>query len=270
MKNPVHHPPYQALHQSARQPKRQPQSRCHSSLLACIVLCILSALAAGGCRNSLPTYPPMSDTESLSLIAARLDSVRTISAPVSLKLTDADRQTVTLDGVFLCRPPHYARLRAWKLGTPVLDLTITPEGVWVYAASRGGDPQGQLASLPAEGVARSAELLTGAYFASALPFTHTADAQTLHVTGPAMGVDSVTCEIHRPTLTPRRFILGTGDHAMELRLTDYAVISDTVWARRIEFLSPGGTILMRFTDIELNGELPASAFSPPPRATRLP
>ncbi|MCX5689755.1 MAG: hypothetical protein NTV94_08230 [Planctomycetota bacterium] len=246
---------------------------------------LLLVLPLGACATRLPTYPPMSDADALRAIATRLDATRTLSASTDVKLTDARGQTITLDGALAARPPHTARLRAWKLGTPVLDLTILPDGVYAFAASREGasegasatsdasnqNPQAKLTALPAAGIAQSVELLSGTYFANATPQPDRSDASILVVSGTALGNSQVLCSIDRRTLTPRRFTLPAGAKAMELRLSDYTLINAVPFAQRIDFLSPdGGSIIIHLHDIELNGDLPAAAFTPPARATRLP
>jgi outer membrane lipoprotein-sorting protein len=241
-----------------------------------LVCASLLGFSLGACATRLPTYPPMSDAQALSTIAARLDSTRTISASTDVKLTDPQGQTITLDGALVARPPGTARLRAWKLGTPVLDLTILPDGVWAFAASREGttseeNPQAKLTALPAAGIAQSVELLSGTYFANATPIPERSDASMLVVRGSALGSTQVLCTIDRRTLTPRRFTLPAADKAMELRLSEYTLINAAPFAQRIDFLSPdGGSIVIQLHDIELNTELPAAAFTPPTRATRLP
>ncbi|MBC7772600.1 MAG: hypothetical protein H7210_08920 [Pyrinomonadaceae bacterium] len=232
----------------------------------------LLLISLSGCASELPTYPPMADADALGLIAARMDSVRSISASADLSLTSVEGETVSLDGAFAARPPKRARLRAWKFGSPVLDLTIVPEGAWVYAVARDGSASTEMTKLPAAGVSQSIELLSGAYFSGARPVASESTSTTLVVAGPALGREDVRCEIDRATLTPRRFVLAPpGDGKdMEIVLDRYALFGDIVWAGRMQFRGPGGTIMIRFADLELNGEIAENAFVPPGRATRLP
>lgn len=234
------------------------------------LLTALSVLALGGCAANLPTYPAMNDADALQVIAARMDSVKSISASADIALTSAQGETVSLDGAFVARPPERARLRAWKFGSPVLDLTIVPDGVWAYAASREGSASTDMTKLPAAGVSQSIELLSGAYFARARAIGKDSTGATLVVVGAALGRDDVRCEIDRATLTPRRFVLSGGDKQMEIVLDRYSLVGEIVWARRMEFHAPDGTIVIRLGDLELNGEVPENAFVPPGRATRLP
>jgi len=223
-----------------------------------------------GCAARIPIYPALSNTDSLNAISQRLDSVTTISATADLTLIDAQGQTVTLDGAFVAHPPHQARLRAWKFGSPVLDLTILPEGVWAFAASREGTSPSDLSKLPAAGVSQSIQMLSGAYFAHAHVIEADSTPAILVVVGPVFGRDDVRCEIDRATLTPRQFVINADGKVMRLILDRYTLIGATVWAQRMEFKTPEGTIVIRLSDIELNGELTESAFVPPGRARQLP
>lgn len=243
-------------------------ARVFTRLVVCGITMLLTACAA-----PLPTYPAMTDGEALRTIAARLDSVHAIAASADVVLTNAKGETVSLDGAFVARPPDRARLRAWKFGTPVLDLTILPEGVWAFAATREGAAPADLTQLPAAGVSRAVELLTGSYFANATVVEADSTPATLVVHGPALGQNDVRCEIDRPTLTPREFrVLANPEDrfAATITLDRYTVIDGVAWARRLRFTSPDGEILMRLGDVELNAETSPSAFTPPARAARLP
>ncbi len=230
----------------------------------------LVTCSLGGCAASLPTYPAMPDADALGLIATRLDSVKSISGSADLSLTDAKGQTVSLEGVIVAQPPARARLRAWKFGSPVLDVTILPEGVWAYAASRAGSTAADMTRLPAAGVSRSVEMLAGSYFAGAHTVAKDSTIATLVVVGAAFGREDVRCEIDRATLTPRRFVMNTPERSLEIILDGYSLVSGTAWAKRMEFRSPDGTIVIRLGDIELNGDIAQSAFVPSTRATKLP
>lgn len=239
---------------------------CSMALFAMTwMLCLLT-----GCSATLPIYPAMSDADALGVIAARLHAVRSISAPADLTLTNATGQTVSLDGALVARPPERARLRAWKFGSPVLDLTIVPDGVWAYAASRDGSPSTDMTKLPAQGVSRSIEMLSGAYFDRARAMPQESTDVTLVVVGEAFGRDDVRCAIDRATLTPRRFWFSGDGQNLEILLDEYELIGEIVWARRMEFRGPDGKIQIRLGETELSGELPENAFVPPARATRLP
>lgn len=241
-----------------------------------------ATLPVTGCATKLPTYERMGDEESLRTIARRQASVASISAAADISLTNEAGETVSLDGAFAAEPPSRARLRAWKFGTPVLDLTVTPEGVWAFAAEReggSGKSAADLTRLPAAGISQAIELLSGAYFERARVVGD--GGETFVVTGPAFGREDVRCEVDRSTLTPRRFwvegaeLSRGGDEAagsprFELALDRYALVGDIVWARQLRFTSPDGEIVLRLNDVELNQGVAEGAFTPPARATKLP
>jgi hypothetical protein len=244
---------------------------------------LLGVLLLGACAARLPTYPAMTDEDTLRLIAARLDAVTSVSASADLLLTNAKGETVSLDGAFVATPPQRARLRAWKFGSPVLDLTILPEGVYAFAAQHDesrSESGSDLTTLPSAGVSRALELMTGTYFLHATSLPAESTAATLVVVGPALGQDSVRCEIDRATLTPRWFRIGTTGaqgqaRTMTLFLDRYTLVrieggGGVAWARRLRFTSPEGEIELRLSDVELNGEIGAKAFVPPARAARIP
>ncbi|MBS0197015.1 MAG: hypothetical protein JSR77_09670 [Planctomycetes bacterium] len=239
-------------------------------LIAALCATLTGAVTLGGCAAGLPTYPPMDDAGSLKLIAARLDSVKSISSVAELTLTNSQGQTVTLDGAFVAQPPDRARLRAWKFGSPVLDLTILTEGVWAYAVDREGLPATNMTSLPSAGVSQALGALSGSYFASAQCVKDESTDTTLVVIGPGFGQDGVRCDIQRRTLTPRRFRLPGSGKEMELVLGQYTLEAGIAWPHRMEFRSPDGLIVIRLNDVELNGDVEKGAFVPPARATKLP
>lgn len=238
-------------------------------------LCLPAIAAATGCTAPLPTYPRMPDDAALRVIADRLDQVRTVSAAADITLTASDGRRVRLDGAFIATPPNRARLRAWKFGTPVLDLTVLPDGVWVYTADPPGQADGNrqsrdLSRLPAASIAPALELLAGAYFRRAHTLQEESTAETFAVIGPALGRQGIGCDIDRATLTPRRFQLVATRANGELLLDHYTMFNSIAWPRSIRFRSAEGEVLVRLYDLELNTDLPPEAFTPPGRARLLP
>ena len=115
------------------------------------VLCLATALALVGCaaetaREPLPTYRLMSPEESIQIIAARQAEIKKVSARSEIELTDADGQQVNLDGALPAMPQTTTgprvRLRAWKLGHAVFDLTVVDGKAWIVAPDdpRLGEP----------------------------------------------------------------------------------------------------------------------------------
>jgi hypothetical protein len=230
---------------------------------------VLAGAMLAGCRAALPVYPAMSDEEALRIIADRQAVITSISAECELVLTSAEGQTVHLDGALVAQPPRRARLRAWKFGQAVFDLTIVDGDVWLMAPEEGPaahriDPL----RTPARRVSDVIDLLGPAYFQRARPAQGGPSAWT--VSGPALGIADLRCEIDRPTLTPRRFFASGEADLGEMRFEDYELINGTPWARTMRVRGAGGEIVVRLHDVELNGEVPIGAFVPPQRAVRQP
>lgn len=248
--------------------------------LRCLVVIALAVVSLlGGCASSLPAYPPMSDAAALETIAARQAMVNSLSAQCDLDLTDAQGQRVSLDGVLVAEPPGRLRVRAWKFGQAVFDLTLADGKAWVLtpddepAAAHHMD----VSKLPAKNIRDALDLLGPTYFrVAAAVGAQPANAKpgVLVVRGSALGRDDVTCEIDRATLTPRRFVVGGGPAgqpaASQLLLDEYEVVNTIAWPMRMTLQSPTGEVLVRIRELEINGEIPGGAFVPPARAKALP
>jgi hypothetical protein len=224
------------------------------------------ALGLSGCASPLPTHQGLDDQQALQVITRRLESVRTLSASADLILTTPQRQTVSLDSALVAAFPDRARLRAWKMGTAVFDLTILPDATWLYTAEDAPGP-GDIDTIARSDIGQALALLGPAYFQTAAIAPHAATSTRLLVTvGPALGAAQVFCEIDRPTLTPLRFWTSTERGISELLLQDYTLIQGVPWPQRIRFRGPEGQVLLRLNDVELNGDLAPGAWTPPPRA----
>jgi outer membrane lipoprotein-sorting protein len=253
-----------------------PRSATGKILRHLVSLSILFALLllplTGGCAHQpdLPTYPGLSDSAALKILADRGRSVHTVSGQGSLELTQPDGQSIRLEAAVALRPPDHVRLRAWKFGQAVLDLTITPQGVWIVAPDTGKRKERIRASS-----ARAAEFAKAWSLFTLFdrPGVTTADRgqQTL-VRQTSPGRPAILCYVDRPTLTPRRYEIqdDAGKTRFSLDLDHYANLQGIPWPRRMTAVGPNGKIVLDLRDLELNGDIPAGAFTPPPRAQRLP
>lgn len=220
-----------------------------------------------GCAAPLPTYPPsVGDDEALAIIAERLESVQRTRSTATLTLTSGAGDSVRLDAAMVTRTPGAARLRAWKFGTSVLDLTISPEGMWLYVAERDGGDAGSLDDSIA-GVGPVLDMFSGRFFREARPLPEESSSATLVATGAGSEGSGVRCEIDRRTLTPRAFVFPRG-HGMTM--SRYTVVEGIAWPGEISFTGGSGSVRIRLGDIELNPELPGSVFEPSLRARRIP
>jgi outer membrane lipoprotein-sorting protein len=228
----------------------------------------LSLLALVGCaqRENIPTYPNMSVADSLNVMRKRSSKIKDISGEGAITLTDPKGQSVRLDAAFVFAPPDRARVRAWKFGQAVLDLTVIPEATFLFLPRKDGHAD-QL---------RSASGDTGKAVREWLRLLSRGvdDTDDVRESGPQLIVKSpksLVEYIDRKTLTPRRYVsLDTAGHErFSLTLDQYRTVGDTVWPMRIEANSPSGLVRIDMRDIELNNA-PDTAFKPPSRAERLP
>ncbi|MDB5324499.1 MAG: hypothetical protein JWM57_68, partial [Phycisphaerales bacterium] len=96
---------------------------------------LVTAILLAGCAakpDPIPRYAAMSPSDSLAVVRTRLANVKSVRGEADMTLTDPKGQTVHLDGAYLLAAPSRARLRAWKLGQAVFDLTIREDGAWAY------------------------------------------------------------------------------------------------------------------------------------------
>jgi hypothetical protein len=158
-------------------------------------------------------------------------------------------------------------VRAYKFGQAVLDLTVKPDGLWLFLPrqdSRAGQVR-SASSDTGQAIRQWLQLLAGDREGASVQLT----GQKLFVT---WHEEMITRgEIDRPTLTARRYTMSDrdGTQHFSLKLDRYRKVGPTVWPGRIQATSRSGKIVINLRDIELNVAAPA-AFEPPPRAERLP
>ncbi len=229
-----------------------------------------------GCAPSkehLPTYPRMSDAESIHTIATRSEKIKSVTSEGLITLRDSEGQTVRLDCVIVMRLPDELRLRAWKFGQAVFDLTLTNQGAWLIAPE---DPaqraQVQTAGVSAAKLARTWSVLAGGFFADPKVKVVKSSGSELVVSKADESGANIFCEIDRRTLTPRKYRMtdDKGATRFTLTLSRYAQFGDAVWPQRVVAISDRGEIDIDLKSIEINGEIPELAFKPPRRAEKLP
>jgi len=234
---------------------------------------ILLAVILAGCaaHENLPTYPWNGPSDAIAVLSQRAQSVKTVSAQCQLTLTRANGQSVRLDGAMAMKPPDSVRLRAWKMGQAVFDLTLNNGQAWVETPSdRDARDRVLPASASAGKMARAWALLSGAFFTG----------EDLHVIdhgGPRFTLwrmiegSRVECAVERATLTPRVYSMidPSGRRRLELIEDHYQQIGGIAWPTRMTAHSDQGTVVVEMSDTELNTDLPPGAFRPPARAQRL-
>jgi outer membrane lipoprotein-sorting protein len=231
---------------------------------------LIAAILSTGCAakpEPIRHYPTTGPAESLAILRTRMADIKAVRGEATLTLTDPKGQTIHLDGAYLLAPPNRARLRAWKLGTAVFDLTIREDGAWAYLPREEAKPA---APNLRKSLNQWLDLLAGGEF-----FAGDAEIKgnTLILTRPQPGDMTLRCTVDRPTLTPRLYELfdPQGVKRFTLTMSDYRPAGENqVWPMKIVAESEGGTIQLDTRDVEVNGELPAATFRPPSRAEKLP
>jgi hypothetical protein len=171
------------------------------------------------------------------------------------------------------QPPDRVRLRAWKFGQAVFDLTLTPDGVWLVApedSRRAAEIRNAGAS--AGDLARTWADLNGQFFASPLKADMPKETDAVFIFRRTNSDGStLMCRVDRKTLTPRSYMLldAAGKARFSLVLERYTLVDGTPIAQRLVAFSDSGRFQMDLREIELNGQLSASAFTPPRRAEKL-
>ena len=228
-----------------------------------------SFLAICGCGPRLPVYPWRGHDLALRTIVHRAELLETLTAQCRLILTKPDGTSTQLNGALVARMPGYFRLRAWKFSQPVFDVTLTPQGLWVFAADRaGGDP---LQSLPAERIVDAWSLLSAGIVDPSWDPLPDLDERRFRVGKDVSSSDApANCAIDRSTFTILECEFRTEEHdgTLALMMDHYKLIDGHVWPRRIEAVSDQGRVTLLLDDVSINAEISEGAFRPPRRAIR--
>ena len=247
------------------------------SLHRCAVAAACLIAMIGGCAKTpppenIPAYPPMDVPASLRTLADRAKQVRTLSGEGLITLTRPNGESVRLDAAVAMQPPRRTRIRAWKFGHAVFDLTVTPDGVWIVSPDEGHrKEQVRAAGVSAGQLARTWSVLSGGFFDEPGLQVHATDTQLI-VRRQQPGEPTVVCEVDRRTLTPRRYSLldDRGRSRFSLALDRYRTFGEVVWPTHLVAKSDGGTVDIELRQVDVNPDLPPAAFTPPRRAEKLP
>jgi outer membrane lipoprotein-sorting protein len=254
----------------------------------------------------------MGTDAAVAQLSTRARSIHSLRATATLVLTSADNQHVTLDAAIVAQIPpvpltsaHSApdtqgsslptsvpnsptprssqvslRIRTWKFGQAIFDLTAKPEGIWIASDSK---PQEQaksddrLKSLKPQNISDTWNLFFGDFFAAA----HIADDRP-----PREGVltvvhrtetTTILCDIDKQTLTARQYRIldDKGNLQQTLTLARYQEFKDATgttlpWPMLVTASGNQGQVQLRFDEVELNPDLDAEVFTPPRRAVKTP
>ena len=233
---------------------------------------LIAVLALSGCATDRPDPIPRYDyaeaDTARTILNTRLKKFRTVRGEATIILTDAKDQTVRLDAAFALQPPGAARLRAWKFGQAVFDLTLRDGEAWAYLPRDEAKPA---APNLRRSLGRWLELIADdAIFREPVEFE---DGRNLYISSKQPDGTTIECRIDRATVTPREYKLydDKGVQRFTLTLADYRLYADEqVWPTTIIAKSDQGTFEVRAHDIEMNATVPDVTFKPPSRAEKLP
>jgi hypothetical protein len=235
-----------------------------------IMAILLVGCAAKPPRENLPPAEWHTHADALRILADRAAALRTVSAQGLMTMRRPDGESVRLDIVLVGQTDGRLRLRAWKLGRAVFDLTMTPQGIWMLLPDdkaireRIRSSQSNISR-----IASSWDLFNGQFFTRRDVTLH--DAGSSVVAAATIDGSRVTCEIDGDTLAPRRYILrdDCGTQRFSLTLSQYQQFNKLPFAQRYLAKSEFGEVDIKMHDVEINGELAEAAFVPPKRAEKL-
>lgn len=236
---------------------------------------LLFVAADTGCAGRIPIYPWVDQAQAARLFAERSGKMHTLSARCRVILADSHTGPTQLDAAIAARTPGSLRLRAWKFSQPVLDITLTPEGLWLCAAEDAeseGDRASPFASLTAEQLRQAWSLVTGEFPPEQWTWEENTSLAAISISRKWEPDGSIECTIDRSTLTVRQCVLARSADAepMTLTLDRYRAIEQVAVPTHVSMRSEHGTIAILLDDISLNEELPQFAFEPPRRAIKQP
>jgi hypothetical protein len=239
---------------------------------------LLAAAIVGGCahgktgRESLASVEYSDDADALRILRERAAAVKTVSSRGTITFIRPDGESVRMDLAMASQPPDRLRLRAWKLGRAIFDLTLTPDGLWLVAPD---DPslrqKVQKANVGAAEIARNWSMLSGAFF-DRIDLKIERIPNDLLLT--ARHTDDLTlrCYVDQRALVPWVYLLqdDRGRRRFSLNLDDFRMIGEIPYPHRVQAESDSGRVVVQLEEVELNEELAPAAFKPPRRAEKLP
>ena len=241
-------------------------------------LLLLAIALTPGCahkptgRESLPAVQYSDNADALRILRERGAAVKTVTSHGTITFTRPDGESVRMDLAMVSQPPDRLRLRAWKLGRAIFDLTLTPDGLWLLAPE---DPslrhKVEKANVGAAEIARNWSMLSGEFFNRA-DLKIERQAKDLLLTAPHERDLMLRCYIDARALVPWLYLLqdSANKTRFSLNLDDYRMLGATVYPHRIQADSESGRITVQLEEVELNEDLAPAAFKPPRRAEKLP
>jgi hypothetical protein len=233
--------------------------------------CCVAPMLLAGCAGPLPCYAWSGGANAMALMARRDAAIRTFSATCRL-LLDSSAGKIELRGVIVAHPPDRLRIRAWKFSQAVFDVTMNPDGLYVFAKEQHDAASAELSRVTHRELADAATLLPGFSAKAAWRIGDVGRGSFTRIRAVDQQKGVMACEVDKGTLTTRRcdFRATGGSVQQSLAFADYRIIGGVPWPMRVSGSGSGGSFLIVFDDVHLNEDLPANVFAPPRRAVKQP
>jgi hypothetical protein len=238
-----------------------------------IRVALFAAVLAAGCasRPAVPKQPMLQPPQAIALLAEQDSKITSATGEGSVLLTRADGQSVRLDTVVVAQFPDRVRLRAWKMGQAVFDLTLTPDGVWMLVADKSRREKILTAGANAAQFMRGWSSLHAGFFTDPNLKIIEETPELLVLERPIEGGQRIRAVIDRGTLTIREHSVldDKGVSRFTLTYDRYQMVNGFPWPMRLRAQGEQGQIEVSFDEVQLNQAPPAGAFTPPKRAEKL-
>lgn len=231
-----------------------------------------SLLASAGCVRSLPTYTWVNSRTAIDVMTTRDADIDSFSATFRLLLQSGAGE-IELTAVIVAQPPDNLRLRAWKFSQSVFDITLNPNGLFIFSKSNGQEGGMETERLTRDGLIEATAMLPGFFGEDGWRNVDDVDQDYFHRSRPIdKDGNAMRCTVEKLTLTTTRcdFLDESGVTRHSLRYSDYRAFGEALWPMRIEGVGPDESFKILFDRVELNPELSPRAFIPPRRAVKQP
>lgn len=251
--------------------------------LCTIALTLLILITATGCqsgssnalvRTPLPGYEWVSPAQAVSLMNQRTHSFDNAITTGKITLTQINAasnrpQTLSAEFALVLMGTRHLRLRVWKMNQPIIDVTLNPQGCWVWTADHAPAFQ-----LDQSDIARLVHVLQNKVPQDILVVQDPSHDQSEYITlqeeFPRDGVRSLFT-LHKFALIATQYRQGgTDTHPLKtITLSQYDLIDYYPWPMRVTLTSDQGSMQLDFREVIMNTRLPANPFTPYSRATQI-
>jgi len=223
-------------------------------------------------REPLPTYQWIDSQSALRILSDRSHAIQTITASIFLTFFAPNGQSVRTDGAVAFSPLNKCvRLQTWKFNQKIFDLTLTPDGLWIEGPpDKNRRTEALRSGVSAAQIARILSLFGSDFFDSPDIRVSDTGGARFTVVRPLDHGQTMFAEVDRATLTVLEYRLTdpSGVVRFRLGLSRYVDLHGAVWPTKLIAVSSDGKIEIDLRDIELNGDIAANAFVPPPGAEK--